>query len=256
MNTNLTNESLRRRLTAATLMAGVIAVGGLGVAGTANARPPINPAPVQPQPRPAGSQLFTAIAFSSDTGAWASWSNAASFNDANFGALNGCQNAGGSHCLLTSWARNECVALAVDAVNWEHWNGEPGPTQISAMNAALQANGGGRIATTACTVTTVNSPYPSSITATGSGNGTLTAAKGSVAAHTAPGATVVCGAIINCRFEETPVTLGVFGGAPMAAFAEAAAISLSRSGTTCPSSAKWTAKYFLNEPNTNVFVTN
>jgi hypothetical protein len=79
---------------------------------------------------------ISSIALSSNTGVWASWTNARSFDGANFGALNACQNAGGSQCVLTGYAVNQCVALAVDAVNWELWH---------------SATGGGRIATVACT---------------------------------------------------------------------------------------------------------
>lgn len=147
MNNNHTKPSTGRRITAATLLAGAIAAGGLGAAATAAAAPP--GLPIGPS--------FSAIAFSSDTGVWASWTNARSFDDANRGALGACQDAGGSHCVLTGYvSRNffssdQCVALAVDAVNWELWHSGQGPTVVSSQTAALQANGGGRIATVSCT---------------------------------------------------------------------------------------------------------
>jgi hypothetical protein len=156
---NTTHQaSLGRRITVATLLAGAIAAGGLGAAATAGARPPINPVPVPVpvQPRPASGALFSAVAFSSDTGFWASWTDAHSFDEANVGALNACQNAGGSHCLLAGYAINQCVALAVDAVQWDRWQARLGPSVVTAETAALQANGGGRIATVACTP--VNGP--------------------------------------------------------------------------------------------------
>jgi hypothetical protein len=122
-------------------------------------------------------------------------------------------------------------------------------TSLTFSNCTITVGGN----TTSCTVTTLHTPYPSSITATGSGNGTLTATK---AAPNAPGATVVCGSIINCNFEKESVTLNVFGGAPGVAFAEAKEVALGRSGATCPLSAKWTANYFLTSPTENVFATN
>lgn len=129
--------------------------------------------------------------------------------------------------------------------------GAPLPGEITALtftNCSITVSG----QTTSCTVTTLHLPYPSSITATGSGNGTLTAEK---ASPNSPGATVVCGSVINCTFEKTPVTLNVFGGEAMVARAEANAISLGHTGATCPLSAKLTGNWLLKEPSP-VFATN
>lgn len=149
------STSTRRRITAATLLiaAGAIAAGGLGAA-TANARPIVPTVPGKPgapvQVGPASPTQFSAIAFSSETGVWATSVNAGSRSDANIGAQSACANAGGSHCVLTDIAQDKCTALAVDAVNWELWHTGQGPTVISSQTAALNANGGGRIATVAC----------------------------------------------------------------------------------------------------------
>ena len=139
-----------RRITAAALLAAALSV---GAAATAEARPPLDPTPAPaPAPRPApATKLFAAIAYSPETGYWASWSTAHSFDEANVGALSACQNEGGSHCLLAGYAINQCVALAVDAVHWDKWQGRLGPSVVTAETAALQANGGGRIATVSCT---------------------------------------------------------------------------------------------------------
>jgi hypothetical protein len=154
MNTN-TTASLGRRITAAALLAGAIAAGGLGAAATADARPPVNPAPVPVQPRPAPGGLVASIAFSPETGVWASWTNAPTLANADFAALNMCQDRDGTHCLVTGHVgtntnQYQCVALAVDAVNWTQWHSAVGPSVISAETAALQGPNS-RIATVACT---------------------------------------------------------------------------------------------------------
>jgi hypothetical protein len=135
------------------LAAGAIIAAGLGAAATANARPAVPGIPGVPgvPQAPANPAKYSAIALSSETGVWASWVNAGSFNEANVGALNACQNAGGNHCVLTGYAINQCVALAVDAVNFEQWHSGLGPSVVSSQTAALNANGGGRIATVGCT---------------------------------------------------------------------------------------------------------
>src|SRR5262245_13106911 len=114
---NTKDKSPRSRLTAATMLvaAGAIAAAGLGAASPANAT--------------TGGK-FAAIAYSPETGSWGYWTNAPSFQDANFGALNECSQYGGTHCLLAAWQQNGCVALAVDATNREHWHGGNGPTTI------------------------------------------------------------------------------------------------------------------------------
>ncbi len=154
-------NSSARRMTAATLMvaaAGALAVGGLGAAATANAKPIVNnPAPGVPSAplAPAGGEAYAAIAFSPANGTWASFTNASSFIDASVGAVNACRDAGGGLCVLTgstnvTGAGASCVALAVDPVHWLLWHGGTGPTQISAMTAALDGKDR-RIATTTCT---------------------------------------------------------------------------------------------------------
>jgi hypothetical protein len=164
MSTKNTNSS-RRRMTAAALMvaaAGALAVGGVGAAATANAKPIIdNPGPAPSVPRSpdtGAGESFAAIAFSPATGTWASFTNAPSLIDATAGAVSACHNAGGGLCLPTGSTKAtgtgaSCVALAVDPVHWVLWHSGVGPTQISAMTAALDGKDR-RIATTTCT--TVN----------------------------------------------------------------------------------------------------
>jgi len=96
----------------------------------------------------------------------------------------------------------------------------------------------------ACTVKTLNIPYSASITATGSGNGTLTVTSGGTGN---PGATVVCGTLINCSFSTASAVLGVTGGGP--AIAKANAIALTPSGGICPLESHWDAEYEVKEPN-------
>jgi hypothetical protein len=149
MTTNRTKTSLGRRMTAGALLAGAIAAGGLGAAATAGAQPPINPVPIPP--RPAAGDQTSAIAYSPETGVWASWTNAPSTQNADFAALNVCQDRNGTHCSVTGRAGiNQCVALAVDAVNWNLWNTGFGSSVVDAETAALQGPNS-RIATVACT---------------------------------------------------------------------------------------------------------
>jgi hypothetical protein len=160
MNSKNTNSS-GRRMTAAALMvaaAGALAVGGVGAAATANAKPIFtNPAPAVPGVplAPSGGESYAAIAFSPATGTWASFTNASSFVDASVGAVNACHGAGGGLCVLSgstnvTGSGASCVALAVDPVHWVLFHSGVGPTQISSMTAALDGKDR-RIATTTCT---------------------------------------------------------------------------------------------------------
>jgi hypothetical protein len=100
---------------------------------------------------------------------------------------------------------------------------------------------------TNCTVTVVSLPYSATITATGSGNGTLLVSKGGGGGN--PGATVTCLGVIECTFRTPSATLSVVGGNP--AIAKAEGIELTeRAGLICPSKeAKWTAEYTVSKPN-------
>ncbi len=159
MNTTNTN-STARRITAAALMAVAAGALAVGAAGTANAKPSItNPAPpAQPsQSRaPETAPRYGAI-FLSSNGAWGSFGGAASHPAANAAAMAQCAAAGGVDCFLTGTAVDECLALAVDAIDFAQWGIGVGPTKVTSQTAALQQNGGGRIATVACTVN--NSPH-------------------------------------------------------------------------------------------------
>ena len=149
MTTNRTKTSLGHRVTAAVLLAGAITAAGLSAATTANARPPLNPWPGIP-PRPAAGAQTSSIAFSPETGAWASWTNAPSYQNADSAAMTQCQEDG-SHCMVTGRAGiNKCVALAVDVVNWTLWHSAVGSSVVDAETAALQGPNS-RIATVACT---------------------------------------------------------------------------------------------------------
>ncbi len=161
MSTANTTSSTRR-ITAAAVMvaaAGALALGGVGAAATANAKPIVtDPAPGVPSVplAPSGGESYAAIAFSPVTGTWASFTNASSFLDASVGAVDACHQAGGGGlCMLTGSTQvvgggASCVALAVDPVHWALWHSGVGPTQLSSMTAALDGRDR-RIATTTCT---------------------------------------------------------------------------------------------------------
>jgi hypothetical protein len=98
---------------------------------------------------------------------------------------------------------------------------------------------------TACTVTETTGPWHAELHYGGTvGNGTLTVKK---AAGEDPGATVVCGSLINCKFTTSLATLNVTGGGP--AIVAAKNISLARSGGICPETATWNAEYEVKQPN-------
>ncbi len=98
-----------------------------------------------------------------------------------------------------------------------------------------------------CTVTTNASPWPSEATWTGSTAGNLKVKKS--ASGNKPGATVVCGTIINCEFNKEEVTLPATSTEAGAASLVASGIELAvGAGTKCPKSAKWTATYNLSSP--------
>jgi hypothetical protein len=97
-----------------------------------------------------------------------------------------------------------------------------------------------------------NLPYTANFVATSGGNGTLNITAGTGGN---PGVTVVCGAIINCTFSRVPIAFSFTGGAPMVANLEANAIAFATAGVKCPSTVKFTAKYFMTLPNANVTLT-
>lgn len=97
-----------------------------------------------------------------------------------------------------------------------------------------------------CTASAINLPYKGEIHTTeaaSNGNGKLTV---SSSGKGNPGATVVCGALINCTFTTALATLHVAGGNP--AVATASKISLLRSGGFCPKEAFWDAEYEVTTP--------
>ena len=102
-----------------------------------------------------------------------------------------------------------------------------------------------------CTVTVVHlNPikeifYNAEITANEKvqGNGFLTVTKST---EGNPGATVVCGTVVNCTFTTASAKLSITGGEP--AKLDAEGIVLERSGTICPTKATWTAHYKVTAP--------
>jgi hypothetical protein len=117
-------------------------------------------------------------------------------------------------------------------------------TALTFTNCTLAGN--------TCTVSTVHLPYHSEILTEGvTGKGTLVATSGGTGN---PGATVVCGELINCTYTIASAKLPVTGGAPMVANAKAENIALGKEGGKCTETAKWTATYLLTSPNEEVFV--
>ncbi len=101
--------------------------------------------------------------------------------------------------------------------------------------------------TQTCTVTTNPPKYNASITWTSStvGNFVVSTKTGG----NNPGASVVCGTVINCEFNKTPITLSAASTEAGLGTITAGGIELAVGvGTKCPKSAKWTATYVVSEP--------
>lgn len=96
--------------------------------------------------------------------------------------------------------------------------------------------------TEACTVTSV--PNPANYLGLVKLNSTMNGYEFEVSnnGNGNPSAHVTCGAIINCTFGKTSVTLSASLGASDTVF-NANAIELERSGGACPEESKWTASY-------------
>jgi len=101
-----------------------------------------------------------------------------------------------------------------------------------------------KLGKTACTVTTENLPYAASISASGSGNGSMTVSSDGSGE---PRAFVKCGSAIECIFGQTAATLTAVGGNPAVLKAEAIELKIKKNeGFICPSVAKWTAEYAVS----------
>jgi hypothetical protein len=100
------------------------------------------------------------------------------------------------------------------------------------------------LGSTSCTVTVENLPYLVSITASGSGNGTMTVEHDGTGGM--PQAHVNCGSAFNCIVGNDPVTLPVAGGAPAIITAAQTMKLIENKGFICPSSATWDAKYAVS----------
>ncbi len=100
-----------------------------------------------------------------------------------------------------------------------------------------------------CTVTAVNLPLKGTIAHSTQPNGNLTLGSGGAGS---PGATVLCGAVINCTYTVSSPVLTFEGGNP--AQVKATAITLTGTGKACPA-AKLSGEWKLKAPNAGkVFV--
>jgi hypothetical protein len=90
---------------------------------------------------------WVAIAWSPDNGKYAWQNNAWDQQQAQDTALMSCANFGGTHCEITGFAHNACVAMAISPGQAHGWWG---PTIDEASQAALQKNGGGAVEVARC----------------------------------------------------------------------------------------------------------
>lgn len=144
--------------------------------------------------------------------------------------------------LKTNLATVECTISKSEGKTTKT-SASPLPGTISKLTFEGCKTTGGVV----CTVTVVNLPYNAAVAATGGGNGTLTATSGGTGN---PGATVVCGTVLNCKFSTPSATLTVLGGEPAKLDAEnielePEVISLE---SVCPTEAFWTAPYKVTSP--------
>jgi hypothetical protein len=103
-----------------------------------------------------------------------------------------------------------------------------------------------KLGSTNCTVTSVHLNYTASVAWTSGNNGTFTVGKGTGGA---PGAHVVCGALIDCTFTGEGIQLDVDGGAPALVLAKEEVLAKESGGFFCPSTSTWTATYTVSAPN-------
>jgi hypothetical protein len=102
------------------------------------------------------------------------------------------------------------------------------------------------LGTTSCTATSVHLPYNAAVTHTeGTFNGIMKVTNGGTGA---PGATVVCGSLINCTFTAEGIELDALGGNPGSIVANKETLG-HEAGLICPTTATWTATYTVNTPN-------
>lgn len=140
--------------------------------------------------------------------------------------------------LLTNLATVECAG-SKSAGKTTATSGSPLPGTITSLTFTSCKTTAG----VGCTVTVLRLPYKVAVAATGGGNGTLTATSGGAGN---PGATVVCGLVLNCTFSTPSATLTIDGGEPTRLLAEG--VELERSGSICPAEAFWDATYRVTSP--------
>ncbi len=126
----------RRRIAAATLLAGAGAVAAAGL-GTAS-------------PAHASSYPYVAIGFSHAVGS-SSYGRGTTAEEARNDAITNCVNFGGTDCeLVVSGPKDWCVAIAVDGYDNDRLHGAAALTREAAATLARLLNHGGTIHRTVC----------------------------------------------------------------------------------------------------------
>ncbi len=98
-----------------------------------------------------------------------------------------------------------------------------------------------------CTVSSVSLPFGASLSATTSGNGTVSLESNGEGGD--PGVSVACGSVISCTFSATSFPLSFTGGAAGTAKLTASSVTLpNRTGSKCGSGATLTAGWVVSEP--------
>jgi len=157
--------------------------------------------------------------------------------------------ASSTKALLTNSISNiSCTGSAIKGKTTSAGGGAGTETTVLGTIELLNFTGCSTASGTKCNDPTVlNLPYFAELHTTTEGkvndNGLMTvtsSGKGN------PGATVVCGFLINCTFTTSQANIHISGGTSPIAHAEG--IALERSGGFCPSFSFWDATYNITTP--------
>ncbi len=97
---------------------------------------------------------------------------------------------------------------------------------------------------TSCSLEAKNTPYATTIAATGGGDGTLTLTNGGTGS---PGLIVVCGLSVNCTLSASSISFQSNSGSP--AVVSPNGVKFEGSGSKCPTTVTWKAEYQVQQPN-------
>ncbi len=144
--------------------------------------------------------------------------------------------------MATNLANVNCAATLKGKTTSEGGESEPVTAEVTSLSfSSCVVEGSAQT----CTVSAINLPYAGKFETITSPNGSFSFSSGGSGN---PGATYVCGTIINCSFSVATATLSVTGGEPATAKANGIALTTG-TGSKCPKSAKWNGEFSFKLPN-------